>query len=900
MLAMLRGLAARIGAFFRPRALDRELDQELETHLAMLAEQHMHSGLDPEEARRAARIELGGVTQLREAHREVRGLPLVEQFGQDVKYAVRALGKSPGFTAAVVLSLGIGIGANTAIFSIVNAFLLRPMPVEDPDRLVAVYLTAPRWGSEIAGLSYPDLVDYRKQDTGLSDIMGSTGIALSMTEGAEPELVWGEIVTGNYFSGLGVRMLAGRGFSADEDRAPGQKPVAVLNYNFWRRRFQGDANVVGRTIKINDHAFTVIGVAPHGFIGTTLFNFVPDIWVPAMMQQTIAPAEGNYLEGRSNRWINARARLKPGVTRKQAEAALNVAAGRLASQYPREDADLSVHLLPGGTRTHPYLVANGMISVITGIMSVVVLLVLLVACANVANLMLARASSRAREMAIRVAVGASRFRLVRQLLTESVLLSLAAGALGLLLALWANAQSRRFYPAMDFQVSDLDYDTRFDMRLLPFTFLISLATAILFGLFPALRSSKVDQVSALKGEAGAVRVGRFRIGRGNLLVMFQVALSSVLLISGGLFLRSMQFANNTDPGFYRDGLTLFSINLDLRHYDAAHGRAFEFNLLDRLHTVAGVDAVSMGAPLPLDAYAASTAVLPEGYVPRSDREENVAGLSTVGPRYFETMGTRILAGRAIDGRDIDSAPRVAVINETMARRYWETPGRAIGRKFSTGLGQAPLEVIGVAQDGKYRTFGEPAMSYYFTSLGQDYQGHVTIIVRSKQSPETLMPVLRRELSALDPTVPSFGIRTIPQFLNRITSIYDMGASLVGTFAIMALLLTAVGIYGVLHFTVARRTRELGIRIALGAPRAQVLKLVLGRSFLWVTAGMASGVAIALAASRITGRLLAGVSGADPVTFGAVVMLFGLIALLASVVPAHRASRVDPIRTLRYE
>src|SRR5580704_15030681 len=395
---------------------------------------------------------------------------------QDLRYAARVLLKSPGFTLVVVLSLALGIGANTAIFSIVNAYVLRPMPVENPDRLVAIYFTAPQLGKELQGLSYPDLLDYRKQNTGLADIMGSTGLPLSMTDGAEPELIWGEIVTGNYFSGLGVHTVVGRGFLPEENRAPGQKPVCVLNYNYWQRRFQGDPKIVGKTIKINDHPLTVVGVAPHGFIGTTLFNFVPDIWVPAMMQRTIAPSEGNFLEGRDNRWINARARLKPGVTLKQAEAALNVAAGQLASQYPKEDKDLRAHLIPGGARTQPFFVANGMISATTGIMAVVVLLVLLVACANVANLMLARAASRAREMAIRVAVGASRFRLVRQLLTESVLLSLAAGALGLLLALWANAQSRRFYPAMDFQVSDLDYDTRFDMRLLPFTFLISLAT----------------------------------------------------------------------------------------------------------------------------------------------------------------------------------------------------------------------------------------------------------------------------------------------------------------------------------------------------------------------------------------------------------------------------------------
>ncbi len=818
---------------------------------------------------------------------------------KDIRYAVRVLRKSPGFTAVVVLSLALGIGANTAIFSMVNAFLLRPMPVDDPDRLVAVYFTAPRWGNDLNGFSYPELLDYRKQDTGLSDLMGSTGIALSMTDGAEPELIWGEIVTGNYFSGLGVHPVVGRGFLPDEDRAPGQKPVCVLNYNFWKRRFQGAPSVVGRTIKINDHPFTVVGVAPRGFIGTTLLNFVPDVWVPVMMQPAIAPADGNYLEGRANRWINPRARLKPGVTSKQAEAALNVVAQQLARQYP-EDKDLSVHLIPGGTRTQPFLVANGIMSLTAGIMAVVVLLVLLIACANVANLMLARAASRAREMAIRVAVGAGRMRLVRQLLTESVLLSLAAGVLGLLFALWLNDQSLRFYPTLDFQTADLDYDTRFDLRLLPFTILISLVTAVFFGLLPALRTTKIDQVSAMKGEATAVSVGRFRIGRGNLLVMLQVALSCVLLICGGLFLRSMQFANTADPGFYRNGITLFSVNLDLRHYDAAHGTEFQRNLIDRLRTVSGVDSASMAFPLPLDAYDSSTPVVPEGYIPRSDQETNSAGLTRVAPHYFDTMGTRIVAGRPIDARDTDSSPLVAVVNETMARRYWETPERAIGHKFAPGRGEKPLQVIGVARNGKYATFGEGATSYYFVPLAQNYQGRVTVLVRSKQNTETLLPALRQQVTALDPSLPIFGVKTMPQFLNRITSVYDMGASLIGTFAVMALLLAAVGIYGVLHFTVARRTREIGIRMALGAPRENVLRLVLQRSLLWVTVGMLVGVAIAMAASKFTGQLLAGVSGKDPATFAAVVLLFGAIAFLASIVPAHRASRVDPIRALRYE
>ena len=818
---------------------------------------------------------------------------------QDLRYALRVLAKSRGFTAVVVLSLALGIGANTAIFSRVNALLLRPLPADDPHRLVAIYVTAPRWGSDIRGFSYPDLVDYRKADTGLSDLMGSTGVSLNFTDGERPELIWGEIVTGNYFSGLGVHPILGRGFLPEEDRAPGEKPVCVINYDFWRQRFQGDPNVVGRKIKINDHWLTIVGVAPRGFLGTTLFQFIPDLWIPVMMQRTIGPDQGNYLEGRGSRWINLRGRLKPGVSRKQAETALNGVASQLASEYPRTNKDLRVHVIPGACRTQLMAMANGLIPATTAIMAGVVLLVLLIACANVANLMLARGAGRTKEMAIRMAVGASRGRLVRQLLTESAVLALIGGAIGIVLAVWFNDASKRFSPTLDFQIiTDIDYQMQFDPRMLLFTVSLSLITAVLFGLVPALRSSNVDQVSAMKGGTGGIPAGRSRIGRGNLLVMTQAALCCVLLIFGGLFLRSMQFAHSVDAGFDRSGIMMFSLDLGAQHYDPARGRMLYRNLLDRLGTISGVESASVAFPLPLDAYDFTTNIIPEGYIPQSDREQNTAGGSRVGPRYFETMGTRLVAGRTIDERDTESSRRVAVINETMARRYWESPERALGRRFTISRGGTPVEVVGVARNGKYNTFGEPAMSYYFTALAQEYQGHVTMIIRSKQSLETLMPAIRRQVSGLDAALPIFGIHTMPQFLYRLVSIYDMGAALTIIFAIVALLLSVIGIYGVLHFMVARRTREIGIRMALGARQAEVLRLVLRGSLFFVGLGVCIGAVLAFSAAGLTGRLLAGVSGADPATFLVAVAIFGLVALVASAMPARRATRINPTEALR--
>ncbi|HKW97714.1 MAG TPA: ABC transporter permease [Bryobacteraceae bacterium] len=818
---------------------------------------------------------------------------------KDLRFAARVLAKSPGFTLVVVLSLALGIGANTAVFSLVNAMLLRPMPVDQPDRLVAIYLTSPHWGSDIRGFSYPDLLDYRKADTGLAELMGSTGIPLSVTDNEKPELIWGEIVTGNYFAGLGVHPVLGRTFLPEEDRAPGQKPVCVLSYNFWREHFASDPKVAGKTIRLNGHTFTIAGVAPRGFIGTTLLNFIPDVWVPVMMQKTIAPNQGDYLEGRGNRWISLRARLKPGVSMAQAQSAMNLVANRLAAEYPQTNRDLHVNLIPGGARTQPFLVASGLVSATTVTMFGVVALVLLIACSNVANLMLARAASRAREMAIRVAVGASRFRLVRQLLTESVLLSVMAAALAIGLAFWFNELLKDFYPSLDFQTADLDFQSRPDPRVFVFSFALSLVTAVLFGLAPALRASKAGPASAIKGESAAPTDGFRRYTRGNALVMAQVALSFVLLISGALFLRSMQFARSVSPGFDRTGIQLFSVDLNLQNYAESRGRVFEKELVDRLQQIPGVESASLAYPLPLDAYGNSAQVSAEGYVPRSDNENHTTALSLVGPRYFETMGTRLVAGRPIEERDSESSRRVAVINEAMAGRYWQSPEKALGRRFSI-WDEKPIEVVGVAKNGKYESFGEAPLPYFFLPLAQHYSGRITFLVRSKENPETLMPSVRQEVRTLDATLPIFGVRTMPQFLNRTVSVYEMGASLVGTFALVALLLAAVGIYGVLHFGVTRRTREIGIRMALGASRSNVLRLVLARSMIFVAAGLALGIAGAVAAGRLTGTILAGVSPTDPLTFLGVAVLFTAVALAASAIPARRASHIDPMEAVRYE
>jgi predicted permease len=823
----------------------------------------------------------------------------MDNIWKDIRFAVRVLAKSPGFTAVVVLSLALGIGANTAIFKIVYDFLLRPMPVEQPNRLAAMYTTT---ATGMQNMSYLDLRDLQKVDTGVSDLIGFNGWTVNITGGEKPEVIWSEIVTGNYFSGLGLKPAIGRGFLPEEDRVPGEQAVCVLAYKYWQSHFHGDPGVAGKTIKINDRVFTIVGVAPKGFIGARTFSFIPDLWIPTMMFKTVFATGDDLLDPKSrfDRNLTPWARLKPGVSLRQAETALNAAEHQLMKQYPEIDPHLTIHLVPGGARTHAMLVADGRVGTITTIMSAAVILVLLIACSNVANLMLARAAARRREMAIRVAVGATRGRLVRQLITESVLLSLAGGAVGLMLALWVSDRSTSFYPTLDFQTADLDSATQLDPQVFGFAVLVSLAAAVIFGLVPALRATKIDQASAMKGGDAAASFGRWRIGSGNVLVMAQVALSCLLLVVGGLFLRSMQFARNVDAGFDRTGISMFAVNLEAQGYDKPRALAFEKALIERLRNVSMIESAAAASALPLDAYDESVPVIPDGYVAQSKNESNLAGLTRVGPHYFDTMGTKMIAGRVIDERDTADSKRVAVVNETLARRYWKSPELALGHMFRMEAGGAQLQVVGVARNGKYRSFGENATPYVFFPITQSYIGRMEMLIRSKADLEPLMAEVRRQVATLDASLPIYGVRTMPQFLNRTVSIYDMGASLIGTFALTAMLLAAVGIYGVLHFTVARRTREIGIRMALGASVGQVLRPVMQRSLLWVTAGLALGTGLAMSARGLTQQMVAGVSGMDPLTFLSVLAGFGLIVVAASVVPARRAARVDPTIALRHD
>jgi putative ABC transport system permease protein len=820
---------------------------------------------------------------------------------QDVRYGVRMMIKAPGFTLAAVLSIALGIAVNAAVFTLVNGLLLKPMPVRNPERLAALYTIEPNSIYPIQ-FSYRDYVDYRDHNQVFSDLFIHYTTQLSM-KGREglAEMVAGELVTGNYFGGLRLDAALGRLLTPEDDKRPGGHPVVVLSHAFWQRRFGGDPNVVGQVVKLNGHDFTVVGVAKKGFSGTRQFGWIPDVYLPLMMYaQAIPGTDERFLSNRGNRNLNINGRLRDGVTIEQARAAMSAFAKQLANDYPQTNANLDVGMIPAGTKTQPAVVLMGYTQTIVGAMMGLVGLVLLVACSNVANLLLVRATTRRREIAVRLALGASRFRLVRQLLTESVMLSALGGTLGLVLAVWLSDLFRFAAPNVDFATMDFDYDLSLDYRVLGFTLAVSVLTGLIFGLAPALQGSRPDLVPTLKGETGGVVMGRRRLNSHIPLVVLQVALSLMLLVSAGLLVKSMRNAQMMNPGFRTDHLLMASVNVDLHGYDEARGRRFYKQLIERLQSLPGVKQASFAGPLPLDQYEYGARVTIEGRIARTANERLNIGYSIVGHNYFETMNTPIVQGRAFTERDNENAPRVVIINETMARRYWPNQS-PIGKRLRLGGEQNPwLEVAGVARDGKYITLGEPPTDYFFLPFWQNYDGQRTLLVHTTGAPESVIAGIRQEVKALDEQLPVYGVRTAPEFLDRILSGPKSIAATVSGFGMLALLLAAIGLYGVMSYAVEQRTREIGVRIALGARPRDLKRMILRQGLLLSLAGVVLGLIGALGLARLLQSLLYDVSASDPLTFGVVALSLIVVAMLACLIPARRTTKVDPMIALRYE
>jgi macrolide transport system ATP-binding/permease protein len=807
---------------------------------------------------------------------------------RDIKYGFRNFLKRPGFTAIAVITLALGIGANTAIFSLVNTVLLRPLPVAHPEQLVEVYGTYHN-GADYTIQSYLNYKDYRDRNDVFSGLIAYRFAPLSVSHEGRNERLWGYLVSGNYFDVLGVKPFMGRSFSPEEDKTLGTHPVAVITHGCWQKRFASNPNVIGRNVSLNGHTFTVIGVAPEGFNGTEV-AYGPEFFVPFMMAREVEPGS-NWIDYRDSDNIFVVGRLKPGVTTPQAESQLQTITLQLAKEYPKENEGRGVRLLTPGLFIPD--IRNSVIN-FSGVLMGVVGLVLLLACVNLANLLLARATERRKELAIRLAVGAGRVRIIRQLVTESVLLSLVGGVGGLLLAVWINSLVASIKLPTDIAIV---FDIHPDWRVLVFALIVSLVTGIVFSLLPALQSSRPDLVPALKDEAsmGGFRRSRLR----NALVVVQVALSLVLLVCAGLVVRSLQVAQRTRPGFNPENAVALSFDLGLQGYTEEKGRAFQRQLLERTQSLPGVRSAALTSTIPLTLDYSYSQIYVEGQPFTANSNLPTAVPNYISPNYFRTMEIQ-LRGRDFTERDSKEESRVAIINETFARRLF--PGQeAIGRRFNFSGPDKPFwEVIGVAADGKYNSLAEDQKAAFYRPLLRDYSTNATLVARTLGDSGAVLSSLRGELQRLDATLPLYNVQTLSDHMNVPLFPFRMAATVLGSFGVLAIVLAAIGIYGVMSYVVAGRTREIGVRIALGAARRDVLALIIKQGMTLALIGLAIGLVLAFGVAQLLAKLLFGVSALDFVTFGAVSLLLAVVAALACYIPARRATKVDPLVALHYE
>ena len=806
---------------------------------------------------------------------------------QDLRYAFRALVKSPAFTTVAILSLALGIGANTTIFSFVNGLLLKPPAVTNPDRLVEVWEHNVTRGTGIGSsmqLSYPDYEYFRDHNRVFSEMTAFTGEASSVVwnRSGEGELLHGAMVSGNFFSLLGIRPALGRGFLPEEDRPGADAPVVVLSHAFWNQRLGADPAILGKVLTFNGRGFTVVGVAPASFTGL-MAGFTADYWTPFAMHGATSPALD--LTERHMHWVIGVGKLKDDTTRPQAAADLAILGGQLASTYPDINRNLAPSVMAVTFIPTPF---RGVVSGASGVMMAVVALVLLIACANVANLLLAKAAGRRREVAIRFALGANRRRVVQQMLTESVLIATLAGALGLLLSLWAAPLLLSMKPAS----LPVFLNVTPDVRVFAFTVVASFVTGIAFGLAPALQQSRVNHVESLK--EGTLQAGAAKSRLRNGLVIAQVTACVVLLVGASLCLRSLLNARSIDPGFETAGGITASLNVQTFGYDEPRGRAFYTRLLDRVRAVPGVRSASLADHLPLSQIMRMEAV---------DFGTQPIGveMAVVAPGYFEAMGTRLVAGRDFSATDNESAAPVVIINQQMAQRYW--PGQDPVGQYLTLKGsehtRTQAQIIGVAANGKYQSLGEDPKPYFYRSLLQDYEPNAQLIVRADDS-QRILSALRGVIRDLDPRMALVGLETLDQHMQLPLFPAQAAGALLGMFGALALALAVVGLYGVIAYSVSQRAREIGVRMALGARGADVMKLVLSQGLRLTFIGLGIGFAGALAVSRVLSSVLYGISSTDPLSFGAVALLLTIVALLASYLPARWATRVDPMRALRSE
>ena len=826
---------------------------------------------------------------------------MIQNFWQDLRTGARLLKKSPGFTLVAVFSLALGIGANTAIFTIINAVFLHPLPVENPSQLAQMFtrdtLTVDtNTNFQITPTSLPNYEDYRDQNMVFTGLAADTfPIPLNWGGQTEPVRLLGILVSPNFFDVLGIKAYRGRTFSPDEGKKVGADPVIVLSYALWAHRFGSDDKIIGQSISLNATSYTVIGVAPPNFKGIVSLAPPEVLWIPLSMRDYVLSGQLKDLENhRRMRWISIVGRLKPGITVDQAGASLKTIAASLEKEYPRDNKGRTCEVYPlsesalGINQRKQFSLAGTVLMSVVG-------LVLLIACVNLANLLLAQASKREKELSLRAALGAGRFRLVRQLLTESTLLSLIGGAAGLLVAFWGRKVLWSFRPPF---LPDGSIDLSFDSRVLLFTLAVSLLTGFIFGIIPALKASNTDLNEILKvgGRGGTLGWSHNRMR--SLLVVSEIALALVALVGAGLFLRSMQKAQQINPGFESKSLFQYNFDLAALRYDPNHGQQFFLDAVERAKSVPGVADAAISSNGLFGGGIAGT-IFREGEQTDPNNRGTLITLNSVTPGYFSTLRIPILSGRDFNGFDREKTAPVAIVNQTMAKLLW--PGQeAIGKHFYIVVDPTKYEVVGVVGTTVVGQIGEDPQPQAYFPLRQQYSPFGTLAVRTTGNPEALLGAVRVQIQQIDRNLALTNGLTIGDLISQGLWAARMGAALLGIFGFLALILASIGIYGVLSYSVAQRTSEIGIRMALGAQSKQVLSLVLRQGMLLAVVGSVLGILVALPVTRLASTLLYGVSPADPLTYISITLLLIVVALLACYVPARRATRIDPLVALRFE
>ena len=913
---MLSDLLLRVRSLFRRGAVERELDEELRFHIEQQVEKHVRAGLTHEEAVRRTRLEFGGLGRVKEDCRESRGITFLETMGQDIRYALRLSSRNPGFTTVVVLTLALGIGANTAIFSLINAALLKMLPVRDPEHLVQFNIEVPGMGINDV-LPYPAFKHFRDESDAFAGVFAFAGIRnMNFEVGGQGGTANGQVVSGEYFSTLGVKAMLGRTISPQDDKVAGDSAVAVISYDYWRSRFAGDPGVVGKAVVLNNYPFTVIGVTPPEFFGLQPGERI-DVSVPITMIAQVRPGyaatgtQYDVLRCPFRNWMRVMGRLGPGVTNEVAIAHTDPAFRKAVSEGAEglAGSPLNSPISQQAYRQAKLQFTSGgqglaalreRFSRPLTILMAAVGLLLLITCANVAGLLLARANARQHEIAARLMLGAGRLRLIRQLITEGVFLALCGGALGMVLAYSASGS---LLALLSHGRSPVFLSVRPDIRVLGFTLLVSVVTALLFGMIPAWRAARVELLPELKQSTRSSGRGVARSRLGRALVVLQVAVSLMLMIGAGLLVRSLRNLKDFYPGFNKDNLLLVSINPGTIGYKEPRTNALYRTLIDRIDGLPGVRGISFSMDAPLSGGSSFIVPTVDGYRPPSGRESTRAGLNIVGPRYFKTLETPIYLGRDFTSADDGGAPKVAIIDESLAHFYYGDTN-PIGRRISVPgwVGDTSwFAIAGVVADAKNHDLREPPMPMLYLPVYQSsVPSGVTFEIRTEKDPAVATTAVLRAIAEADRRLPVFGVRTLDEQLDDSLVEERLVASLSGMFGLLAVTLACVGLYGLMAYAVNRRINEIGVRMALGARREQIAGMILAESLLLVIAGLAIGIPSALGAARLIRSELYGLNPSDPMNMLIAVAVMVGVSALAGYLPARRAMRIDPMVALRHE